>query len=218
MACHCGSGVRRRSFAYVASRIGLALLMIAGIVVTVSGCSSARPVLAYVFTGVPAEGADDPPVKVIRDQRRPTYKKPDFSPPKPQLAEGRPDIDWEGRYAELPRDDAGNVAWTKALETKAITPAAGLAADAKDEDPTDMDVELEPAGQAEYKVVFPHKAHTMWLGCPNCHDSIFAMEKGKAKMTMEKLNNGEYCGICHGKVASPDMNGCPACHTAMGKS
>ena len=208
---------RLRPLARVALHVVLPVLAATGVVAIETACTSARPVLALVFDGVPAEGQEYSVADVVRPQRRATYVKPVWEPPKPQFVEGRPEVDWIARYAELPRNEAGDVAWTKALETKVITPSPGLAPDAKDEDPTDMDVELVPAGQVEYKVVFPHKAHTMWMGCPSCHEAIFAMEKGKAKMTMAKLNDGEYCGVCHGKVAAPDMNGCPACHAAMGK-
>ncbi len=79
-----------------------------------------------------------------------------------------------------------------------------------------MDVELATSGQKEYRVTFPHKAHTQWMGCPMCHTGIFEMEKGKAKMTMAAMGEGKYCGACHGKVAAPDISACPACHKAMG--
>ena len=100
-----------------------------------------------------------------------------------------------------------------------IEPKPGIADDAKEEEATDLDLEYVPEGQPEYKVVFPHKPHTQWMGCPSCHsdDGLFEMEKGKAKMTMASLGEGKYCGACHGKVAAPDLNGCPACHTAIGK-
>jgi c(7)-type cytochrome triheme protein len=188
------------------------------VLATENACTTARPVLTFLFEGVPAEGQDYTMVAVARPPRRPPYVKPNRPPPVTDLGEARAVIDWSARYAELPKTDSGDVAWAKALEAKLITPLPGLAADAKDEDPTDMDVELVPDGQPEMKAVFSHKVHTAWMGCPSCHDAIFAMEKGKTKMTMAKLNEGEYCGVCHGKVAMPDMNGCPACHTAMGKS
>jgi c(7)-type cytochrome triheme protein len=115
-------------------------------------------------------------------------------------------------------DVRGSVAWTKALDEKTITPKPGITDDVKEDDPNDMEVELTSSGQAEYKVVFPHLAHTKWMACPLCHTGLFEMEKGKAKMTMEKMGAGEQCGACHGKVASPDLTACPVCHQAMGKS
>ena len=206
-----------RALARVAARALLVVLAVAAVAATESACTTARPVLTFFFEGVPPEGQELTLVAAGRPPRRPPYVKPDKKLPPPDLGEARVVIDWTVRYAELPRSDTGDVAWTKALEAKLITPLPGLAADAKDEEPTDMDVELVPADQPEYKAVFSHKVHTLWMGCPACHDAIFAMEKGKAKMTMASLNDGAYCGMCHGKVASPDMNGCPACHTGMGK-
>ena len=46
-----------------------------------------------------------------------------------------------------PQRVRGDVAWTKALDEKLITPKPGIAADTKDEDATDMDVELATSGK-----------------------------------------------------------------------
>ena len=89
----------------------------------------------------------------------------------------------------------------------------GIAPDAKDEEPTDMDVELDSSGK-ESRAVFPHKAHTQWMACAACHTGIFEMEKGKAKLTMADMGEGKQCGACHGKVAAPDLTSCPDCHKA----
>jgi c(7)-type cytochrome triheme protein len=170
--------------------------------------------LSWFFDGVPAPGQEQPPKPVIHQPRRPAYKKPE---PQPVIVipDKPPPIDWKARFLALARNDDGQVEWTRALDEKAITPRPGLADDAKDEEPTDMDLEFVPKGQPEYKVVFPHKPHTQWLGCPNCHTGIFEMEKGKAVMTMDKLNAGEYCGVCHGKVTAPELTSCQGCHKAM---
>ena len=118
-----------------------------------------------------------------------------------------PEIDWAGIFQSLPRNEAGAVAWMKALDEKLIAPKPGIAPDAKDEDPTDSDVELMSSGQAEYKVIFQHKPHTQWMSCPACHAGVFEMEKGKAKMTMADMGDGKQCGACHGKVAAPEYEG-----------
>lgn len=164
-------------------------------------------------------GATDPanaPKPYVGNARRESPKKT-IEQPAP-VAPGeteRPDVD--AIYATLPRNDDGQIMWMKALADKTIAPKPGIAADAKDEEPTDMDVELEPKGQPEYKVVFSHKVHTSWLVCDNCHTSLFEMEKGKSVITMDKINAGEACGVCHGKVAAPEPTACPVCHKAMGK-
>ena len=143
-------------------------------------------------------------------------------PPKPEQEQGvviskmpeRPDL--AATLETLPRGEDGQVNWTQALADKLISPAPAIADDAKDEEPTDMDVELEPKGQPDYKVIFSHKVHTSWMGCPACHSGHFEMEKGKTAITMDKINAGETCGVCHGKVAAPEPMTCPACHKAMG--
>ncbi|HUH95685.1 MAG TPA: c(7)-type cytochrome triheme domain-containing protein [Casimicrobiaceae bacterium] len=148
--------------------------------------------------------------------RRTFPKKTSEAPvPLPSPESERPDV--EAIYAALPRNDDGQILWMKALADKTIAPRPGIAADAKDEEPTDMDVELEPKDQPEYKVVFSHKVHTSWMVCDNCHTGLFEMEKGKTVITMDKINAGEACGVCHGKVAAPEPTSCPACHEAMGK-
>jgi c(7)-type cytochrome triheme protein len=60
-------------------------------------------------------------------------------------------------------------------------------------------------------VIFPHKPHTLWLECGNCHPAIFKMQKGANPISMVKIVNGEFCGRCHGRVAFPISN-CNRCH------
>jgi c(7)-type cytochrome triheme protein len=51
--------------------------------------------------------------------------------------------------------------------------------------------------------------------CASCHPSLFQKKKGSAKMTMELLNKGQFCGACHnGKVAfsTSDTKKCHECH------
>lgn len=180
-----------------------------------TACTTSNPVLTFFFDGVPAPGKEQPLTQVVHQPRRPPYKSPESLRQVIVVPDLPPPIDWRERFQTLAKNDFGDVDWTRALNDKVITPKPGLAADAKDEEPTDMDLEYVPKGQPKYKVVFPHKPHTQWLACTNCHTDIFEMEKGKAKMTMDRLNAGAYCGICHAKVASPELTTCPACHKAM---
>jgi len=152
----------------------------------------------------------------VRAPRR-TLQKKEEEPPVAKAPELPPRPDLPAIYATLPRNDDGQIMWQKALADKIIAPKPGIADDAKEEEPTDMDVELEPKGQPEYKVVFSHNVHTQWLVCDNCHTALFEMEKGKTVITMDKINAGQACGVCHGKVAAPEPTACPACHEAMGK-
>ena len=185
-------------------------------VLIAAACTTANPVATIFFDGLPAPGQEQVAQDVVKKPRRLPYVKPPPEVTFVAVPDSPPAIDWKGKFAELPRNEDGDVAWTKALDEKLITPKPGIAADAKDEDATDMDVELSTSGKRENRVTFPHKAHTQWMGCPMCHTGIFEMEKGKAKMTMAAMGDGKYCGACHGKVAAPDIAACPACHKAMG--
>jgi c(7)-type cytochrome triheme protein len=63
-----------------------------------------------------------------------------------------------------------------------------------------------------FDAFFPHSAHVEWLACETCHPRIFPY-RGEA-ITMESVNNGETCGVCHGPVAFPPA-ACFRCHTGM---
>lgn len=61
-------------------------------------------------------------------------------------------------------------------------------------------------------VIFSHRFHTSLYSCDQCHSITFPMRKTKGVMTMEEINKGKYCGVCHdGKAASPASE-CIKCH------
>lgn len=63
------------------------------------------------------------------------------------------------------------------------------------------------------KVVFSHEKHAVWNGCEVCHPEIFpSVQKGETKYSMFQIVNGQYCGVCHDKVAFP-LQDCQRCHT-----
>ena len=115
-------------------------------------------------------------------------------------------------FEGLPRAHAGNgVNWVAALEEKRITPrwdradpkAAGLV--------LDFNIVREVKGSMP-DVVYPHKQHTEWLDCSNCHPAIFIPQKGANQISMASILLGEKCGVCHGKVAFP-VSECRLCHS-----
>jgi c(7)-type cytochrome triheme protein len=61
-------------------------------------------------------------------------------------------------------------------------------------------------------VVYPHKQHTEWLDCSNCHPKIFIPQKGANQISMASILLGQKCGVCHGKVAFP-VSECRLCHS-----
>lgn len=66
--------------------------------------------------------------------------------------------------------------------------------------------------------IFPHAPHGEWMDCSMCHPDLFPLDgKGIAKMTKPAILKGEYCGLCHLRVAFP-MNDCPRCHPGMNSS
>lgn len=197
-------------------RVGLiAVLVSVSSGMFLSACTMPRSLATLLFEDVPPPGQEKPPAPVIGRLRHPPLKPPPEPLPVVVVPQKPPKPDWHALYAKLPRDAQGAVNWVRALNDKLISPRPGIAPNAEDQEPVDMDVELVPQGMADFKVVFPHKVHTQWLACANCHAGLFEMEKGKTAMSMEKINEGGYCGVCHGKVAAPDLSGCPRCHTAM---
>jgi c(7)-type cytochrome triheme protein len=110
----------------------------------------------------------------------------------------------------LPRDGAGNqVNWVKALDNNFINPRINLRADTQVE-VLDLDILFPDTGEMNM-VKFPHKQHTEWLVCSNCHEEIFKYKPRAIKFGMFEILNGEYCGRCHGAVAFPPTE-CNRCH------
>lgn len=117
----------------------------------------------------------------------------------------------EEALSRLPSDGAGNhVNWVKALEKGYIKPIASLRVNATPE-VLDKDVIWKDVGEMDF-VLFPHKQHTEWMGCGDCHDAIFKAKAGADKFGMFDILNGEYCGRCHGAVAFP-LTECRRCHS-----
>ena len=61
---------------------------------------------------------------------------------------------------------------------------------------------------------FPHYVHRMQFKCYVCHEDIFVMKAGANAITMDEIQAGKYCGVCHnGKTAfQATFNTCPRCH------
>lgn len=115
-------------------------------------------------------------------------------------------------FEVLPHSNAGNrVDWVKALREQRIAPRADRL-DAKAA-PMVMDLNIvrEVKGSMP-DVVYPHKQHTEWLDCSNCHPAIFIPQKGANQISMAAILLGQACGVCHGKVAFP-VSECRRCHS-----
>ena len=121
---------------------------------------------------------------------------------------------WDAAARLLPMT-AGSPDWVKALTEGVIALRPGVDPKAEDEAVFPLDVELVPADNPPFKVVFPHEAHTTLLSCATCHPAIFQMARGADPITMDKIYAGEYCGRCHGKVAFLPATACGRCHPVM---
>lgn len=111
----------------------------------------------------------------------------------------------------LPPDTMGNhVRWVEALEKGAINPRDRLFSKAPTQIRED-DILLNLNGGMPI-VRFPHRAHTLWLDCGNCHDHLFKAKAGANKFSMFAILQGEQCGVCHGAVSFP-LTECSRCHS-----
>jgi len=111
----------------------------------------------------------------------------------------------------LPPDAVGNqVRWVEALRQGYIEPRTHIESGTEIK-VLDLDILMKRTGDAGW-VIFPHKRHTEWLDCENCHDRLFATKAGETPMTMLAILSGEYCGRCHGAVSFP-LTECDRCHS-----
>lgn len=115
-------------------------------------------------------------------------------------------------YGSLPKSLAGNrVNWVKAIEEGKINPRWDRNDPAATPVVIDLNIVREVKGSMP-DVVYPHKQHTEWLDCSNCHPAIFTPQKGANSISMAAILLGEKCGVCHGKVAFP-VSECRLCHS-----
>lgn len=115
-------------------------------------------------------------------------------------------------YGPLPKSLAGNrVNWVKAIEENKINPRWDRNDPAATPVIIDLNIVREVKGSMP-DVVYPHKQHTEWLDCSNCHPAIFVPQKGANAISMAAILLGEKCGVCHGKVAFP-VSECRLCHS-----
>jgi len=115
-------------------------------------------------------------------------------------------------FGILPKSMAGNrVNWVEAIAQKKINPRYDRNDPKAEPIVMDLNIVREVKGSMP-DVVYPHKQHTEWLDCSNCHPAIFVPQKGANQISMAAILLGEKCGVCHGKVAFP-VSECRNCHS-----
>lgn len=115
-------------------------------------------------------------------------------------------------FGPMPKANSGNrVDWVAALNRGDLKPRFDLEDENRKPVVLDLNIVREVKGSMP-DVVYPHKQHTEWLDCSNCHPSIFVPKKGANNISMASILLGEQCGVCHGKVAFP-VSECRKCHS-----
>jgi len=177
-------------------------------------CLIVPPAEAFLRAANPASAAPDPVVQ--------------HSQPETQVPAARRAIDSvhlldpsnpdQGRLQtieeatrHLPYDANGFPDWMQALKQGLIKPRAGLSDTAKME-VLDLDVVMRNTKEMPF-VRFPHRSHTEWLACANCHPDPFPTEAGRSKIQMRNIFRGEFCGKCHDRVAFVTFFSCHRCHS-----
>ncbi|HET9821915.1 MAG TPA: c(7)-type cytochrome triheme domain-containing protein [Burkholderiaceae bacterium] len=141
--------------------------------------------------------------------QRPAVESGIHDPANPGTLELQPPA---AAFAKMPRGNGGNhVDWVKALDEKAIKPRWDRNDAAAAAIVMDLNIVREVKGSMP-DVVYPHKQHTEWLDCANCHPAIFVPQKGANQISMASILLGQKCGVCHGKVAFP-VSECRLCHS-----
>jgi len=110
---------------------------------------------------------------------------------------------------DFPRDRRQQVDWVQALEQGLIEPRADLLGKGAMVE-LDLDIMMKNTQFMPW-VKFPHDKHTKWLACSNCHPAIFKAKEHANSISMDKVLRGEYCGVCHDKVAFALFT-CERCH------
>lgn len=113
---------------------------------------------------------------------------------------------------QMQRDAVGFPDWMAALRSGAISPLAGLSPTEKMQ-VLDLDIVMRNTKEMPH-VLFPHRSHTLWLDCSNCHPVPFLPQAGVNPVSMSQIFRGKYCGMCHDRVAFITFFSCERCHSA----
>lgn len=66
----------------------------------------------------------------------------------------------------------------------------------------------------ERPVIFPHWFHRIRFRCKVCHHELaFEMRAGANEVTMNDLQEGKFCGMCHDGQIAWGLENCGLCHS-----
>jgi c(7)-type cytochrome triheme protein len=120
-------------------------------------------------------------------------------------------LSWDKAQQELPESEFGGIDWVAALEQGLVRPRA--LGDPKAADAAAFKYDFIIEGKKEkFNALFPHSAHTGWLGCQNCHAGLYPFKRNPT--SMKEMRKGASCGKCHGEVAF-SLKQCKRCHVNM---
>lgn len=190
----------------------------------------AAVVLALPVVGMNAEAAK-PPVKKVKSAKGDVSgantfnrllkkeKQHNASPPEDGIHDAGNDSTHVLQppliaYDGLPKTEFGNyVDWVQSLDKGLLRPRYDRFDPIIEPLVMNLDIVREVKSSMP-DVVFPHKPHTQWLHCSNCHPKIFIPQKNANVMNMSGILLGTKCGVCHGKVAFPITTAsCIKCHS-----
>lgn len=196
-----------------------ALAVSAGIMFTFSARAKAADLDQPVFTNSGTMVVADVGVANTFNRNLKKEKDPNAAPPE----DGIHDPENPGTnvlqppkqaYEGLPTTEFGNrVDWVKAIDSGLLNPRWERLDPSAEPFVMDLDI-VRPVKASVPDVVFPHRQHTLWLSCSNCHPAIFVPQKGANQISMSAILLGQKCGVCHGKVSFPiTTKSCKKCHS-----
>lgn len=110
----------------------------------------------------------------------------------------------------FPVDKLGNIDWVQALDQGLIAPRVSVSGAGTMKRRSD-EIIMRNTREMPW-VMFPHKQHTEWLDCSNCHPKPFQEKTGTNQITMDTIMRGNHCGMCHDRVAF-SIFACERCHS-----
>ena len=99
--------------------------------------------------------------------------------------------------------------WVLALSLAAAATVVGAA------DYGDIKYQRKAAGMDDVpSAIFPHWVHRLQFKCGACHNEPFKMKAGANPVTMDDIQAGRSCGVCHNGTDAfvANFDSCSRCH------